>query len=209
MIIHDHFRVMVADLGTGRGKVVELDGRDDYIGGSGLAALLFAKYGLPDEPWDDPRQPLIFTVGPLTGIYPLMSKTVCGFKSPYHDQYAESHAGGRSALSLKFAGYDALVITGKADSPKVLALGARKLELHDAHWLWGMDAFKTGKYVRKMFPGSGHRSVLRIGPGGENGSAIACINADSFRHFGRLGSGGVMGDKKLKAIILLGDGIYD
>ncbi len=210
MIVLDHFRVMVVDLCTGQGNVVELDGRGEFCGGSGLAGLLFEKYGLVDQPWDDPAQPLIFAVGPLTGLFPLMSKTVCAFKSPYHDQYAESHAGGRSAFTLKYAGYDALVITGRAKTPKVLHLGDKCLELHDAHWLWGMDVFKAGKHIRKMFPGSsGHRSIMRIGPAGENCSSMACINVDSFRHFGRLGSGGVMGSKNLKGIVITGNGIFD
>ena len=72
--------------------------------------MLFGKYGHAEKPWDDPDQPLILAIGPLTGYFPLMSKTVCAFKSPYHDQYAESHGGGRSALSLRFADLDALVI---------------------------------------------------------------------------------------------------
>ncbi|MEE4601006.1 MAG: aldehyde ferredoxin oxidoreductase N-terminal domain-containing protein, partial [Desulfobacteraceae bacterium] len=95
-MIRDHFRVLTVNLSSGRGNVLTLDGRETYIGGSGLAALLFDKFGQPDRPWDAPEQPLIFTIGPLTGYFPLMSKTVCAFKSPYHDQYAESHAGGRS-----------------------------------------------------------------------------------------------------------------
>jgi aldehyde:ferredoxin oxidoreductase len=102
----DHFRVLKVDLADERGEVVTLEGRDTVAGGSGLAALLFKKYGQVDKPWSDPEQPLIFAIGPLTGCFPLMSKTVCSFKSPYHDQYAESHAGGRSALSLRFADYD-------------------------------------------------------------------------------------------------------
>ncbi len=99
-MIRDYFRVLVVNLSKGKGKVVQLDGRNSEAGGSGLAALLFSKYGHPQRPWDDPEQPVIFAIGPLTGYFPLMSKTVCSFKSPYHDQYTESHAGGRSALSL-------------------------------------------------------------------------------------------------------------
>jgi aldehyde:ferredoxin oxidoreductase len=103
----DHFKVLVVDLNSGMGSAVRLDGRNAVAGGSGLAALLFEKYGHADRPWNDPDQPLIFAIGPLTGYFPLMSKTVCAFKSPYHDQYAESHGGGRSAFSLCFTGYDA------------------------------------------------------------------------------------------------------
>ena len=196
-MIRDHFRVLLVNLATGRGAIAKLDGRDTVAGGSGLAALLFDQYGLPDRPWDDPEQPLIFAIGPLTGYYPLMSKTVCAFKSPYHDQYAESHAGGRSALSLRFADFDALVIRGRAPTPSCLSVGSRHLDLRDVHFLWGMDLFKTGKMLRRMYKGAGHRSIFRIGPAGENRSAMACINVDTYRHFGRLGSGAVMGAKNL------------
>ncbi len=207
-MIRDHFRVLRIDLGTGRGLIENLDGRDTVAGGSGLAAMLFEKYGLPDRPWNDPEQPLIFAIGPLTGYFPLMSKTVCAFKSPYHDQYAESHAGGRSALSLCFADYDALVIQGKASRPSCLSIGSRHLDLKDVHFLWGMDLLKTGKMLRRMYKGAGHRSIWRIGPAGENLSAMACINVDTYRHFGRLGCGAVMGAKNLKGIVVLGDGSF-
>ena len=207
-MIRDHFRVLLVNLATGRGAIAKLDGRDTVAGGSGLAALLFDQYGLPDRPWDDPEQPLIFAIGPLTGYYPLMSKTVCAFKSPYHDQYAESHAGGRSALSLRFADFDALVIRGRAPTPSCLSVGSRHLDLRDVHFLWGMDLFKTGKMLRRMYKGAGHRSIFRIGPAGENRSAMACINVDTYRHFGRLGSGAVMGAKNLKGIVIMGDGSF-
>ena len=207
-MIRDHFRVLLVDLATGRGTIAKLDGRDTVAGGSGLAAMLFDKYGLPDRPWDDPEQPLIFAIGPLTGYFPLMSKTVCAFKSPYHDQYAESHAGGRSALSLRFADLDALVIRGRAPTPSCLSVGSRHLDLRDVHFLWGMDLLKTGKMLRRMYKGAGHRSIFRIGPAGENRSAMACINVDTYRHFGRLGSGAVMGAKNLKGIVIMGDGSF-
>ncbi len=207
-MIRDHFRILSFDLSAGRGSVVTLEGRDSTAGGSGLAATLFGKYGHADKPWDDPDQPLLLAIGPLTGYFPLMSKTVCAFKSPYHDQYAESHGGGRSALSLRFADLDALVITGKAKRPSCLSVGSRHIELKDAHYLWGMNVHLTGKMLRHMAKGSGHRSILRIGPAGEKGSAIACINVDTYRHFGRLGGGAVMGVKNLKAIVIQGDGWF-
>ncbi len=207
-MMRDHFRVLLMDLASGKGKVLKVDGRDRVAGGSGLAALLFGMYGRFDRPWDDPGQPFILAIGPLTGVFPLMSKTVAAFRSPYHDQYTESHAGGRSALALRFAGLDALVLTGRAKRPSVLAVGSRSVELKEAHFLWGMDALSVAKRMRQMFPGSGHRSILRIGPAGERRSAMACINVDTFRHFGRLGSGAVLGAKNLKGIVINGDGSF-
>ena len=207
-MIRDHFRTLVVDLASGRGSIADLEGRDTVAGGSGLAAMLFNRYGHVGKPWDDPEQPLIFTIGPLTGYFPLMSKTVCAFKSPYHDQYAESHGGGRSALALRFADLDALVITGKAAEPSLLSIGSRHLELKGVPYLWGMDVFATGKYLRRHVKGAGHRSILRIGPAGERHSPMACINVDTYRHFGRLGGGAVMGAKNLKAIAIQGDATF-
>ncbi|WP_284690224.1 aldehyde ferredoxin oxidoreductase N-terminal domain-containing protein, partial [Salidesulfovibrio brasiliensis] len=125
-MIRNHFRVMVVNLTTGKTRIQEMDGREQYVGGGGLAAMLFQKFGHMDKPWDDPEQPLIFAIGPLTGYFPLMSKTVCAFKSPYHDQYTETHAGGRSALSMRFGDMDALVVLGQAKRLSALAVGARR-----------------------------------------------------------------------------------
>jgi aldehyde:ferredoxin oxidoreductase len=208
-MIRDHFRVLRVDLHTGRGEIEEIDGRDTCAGGSGLAALLFSRMGLSDRGWEDPEQPLIFAIGPLTGYFPLMSKVVCAFKSPYHDQYAESHAGGRSALAMRFADLDALVITGRSRRPCCLVVGARTLQVKDASYLWGKSVQRTGQMLRNIVEAAGHRSILRIGPAGENLSAMACINVDTYRHFGRLGGGAVMGAKNLKAIVILGDESFD
>ncbi|NMC50247.1 MAG: aldehyde ferredoxin oxidoreductase [Desulfovibrio sp.] len=200
------FRVLVVDVQARRGDVALVEGRGGVMGGSGLAALLFGKYGLIGEPAFHPDQPLIFAIGPLTGYFPLMSKTVCGFKSPYNENYAETHAGGRSAMSLRFAGLDALVVRGRAEKPAVVVVGSRTLKILDAHYLWGADVFTAGKLLRKIVPGnSGHRSIFRIGPAGENLQAYACINVDTYRHFGRLGAGAVMGAKNLKGIVIHGD----
>lgn len=207
-MIRPHFRVVVVDLTARKTRVENIPGRETWLGGSGLAALLFEKYGDPGAPWTDPAQPLIFAIGTLTGYFPLMSKTICSFLSPYHGQYTESHAGGRSALALRFADMDALVIVGRAERPCVLSVGHKHMEIKDAPFLWGKDVFTTGKMVRNMLPGSGMRSILRIGPAGENGCAYACINVDTYRHFGRMGSGAVMGAKNLKAIAIQGDASF-
>ncbi len=205
-MIRDEFRVLLMDVTVGKGKIVHLDGRNEVAGGSGLAALLYEKYGHPDLSWDEVGQPLIFAIGPLTGYFPLMSKMVCSFKSNYHGEYTESHAGGRAALSLRFCDLDALVIVGRSGQLSCLSIGANHIELKDATFLRGTDTESSGKLIRRMFKaGSGHRSIMRIGPSGEIGSAMACINVDTYRHFGRMGGGAAMGAKNLKAIVIHGD----
>jgi aldehyde:ferredoxin oxidoreductase len=209
-MIRQEFRILLIDTSVGKGKIVLLDGRNEVAGGSGLAALLYAKYGQPGLPWDDEAQPLIFAIGPLTGYFPLMSKMVCSFKSNYHGEYTESHAGGRAALSLRFADLDALVLVGKAKQLSCLSLGKNHIELKDASFLRGTDAESSGKLIRRMFKvGSGHRSIMRIGPAGEVGSAMACINVDTYRHFGRMGGGAAMGVKNIKAIVIHGDSDFN
>jgi len=202
----DFFKILVIDLESSKSTVKKIDGRNRVAGGSGLAALLFTLYGHPERDWDDASQPFILAVGPLTGYYPLMSKTVCSFISPYHNQYTESHGGGRSALALFFAGYDGLVIIGRAAQLCCLSFGSHHVEIRDTGFMRGMNTANGGKLIRRMFKkSSGHRSILRIGPSGEIGSAMACINVDSYRHFGRLGGGAVMGRKNLKGIVINGD----
>lgn len=199
------FHIMHVNLETGRGERSDFSAPDQCLGGSGLAAQLYEHFGKFDKAPLNPAQPLIFAIGPLTGRFPLMSKVVCGFKSPYTGQYAESHAGGRLALSLRFAGFDALVITGRAARLTALTVAGRKLSTEEVEYMRGRDVFSAGKHLRSKSGSSGHRSILRIGPAGENLLPYACINVDSFRHFGRLGSGAVMGAKNLKAIIVEGD----
>ena len=205
-MIAEQFRILLYDLRSKRGRIVFHEGRNLYVGGSGLAAMLYGLYGHADKPWNHEEQPFILTVGPLTGMFPLMSKVVCGFRSPYHDQYCESHGGGRAALSLRFAGLDGLVITGKAKALSCLSIGSHHLDCKEVGFMRGMNALTSGRLMRRMFSrNSGHRSILRIGQSGEIGAAMACINIDTYRHFGRLGGGAVMGDKNLKGIIIHGD----
>lgn len=199
------FRILLADLTAGKGEYRRFGDKREVLGGSGLAAALYNEFGRPDLPALAPEQPLIFAIGPLTGCFPMMSKVVCGFKSPYNERFAESHAGGRLALSLRFAHIDALVIKGRAPTLSSLAAGLRQFEISDVHYLKGLDVFTTGKMLRKMHKsGAGNRSIIRIGPAGESLSAYACINVDSYRHFGRLGAGAVMGSKNLKAVLVEG-----
>lgn len=199
-------RVLHYDASSDKAKIIEFGLRAEHIGGSGLAAALYASMNLNDLSADSPEQPIIFAIGPLTGLFPLMSKCVCGFRSPYTGQWTESHAGGRLALALRFAGYDALMVTGRAPQLTCLVIGGHTIDSYPVPFLRGADVFTTGKHMRRMVQGfSGHRSTMRIGPAGENGVAFACINVDSFRHFGRLGSGAVLGAKNIKGIQVLGD----
>jgi len=208
--MYNKFRVLVVDMTKKKSKVEFFDTRKKWLGGSGLAAGLFEKYALFDRDPFHPDQPVIFAIGPLTGLFPMMSKTIMSFMSPYNSQYTESHGGGRSAMALRFAGYDALVITGRAERLTCLGFGSSEIHIQDVHYLKGMDIFKTGKILRNLKPKNpGHRSILRIGPAGENLVSYACVNIDTYRHFGRMGGGASLGAKNIKGIIISGDSTFD
>jgi aldehyde:ferredoxin oxidoreductase len=181
----------------------------DYLGGAGLATKLLEEHVKPQADALDPAQPIIFAIGPLTFIYPMMTKTVAMFKSPLTEELGETHAGLRMAMTMRMAGYDAILIEGKSAVPVFLSISSRDVKFQEAQPFWGMDTDTTGLFLRQAISGSGKRCILRIGPAGERQVSFACATVDDFRHFGRLGLGSVMGSKLLKAIVISADKDYD
>jgi aldehyde:ferredoxin oxidoreductase len=103
------------------------------------------------------------------------------------------------------AGYGAIVIRGAASRPLYLAIEGDEVSFHDASALWGLSSsYTAGSVLRVRHSGSGLRSIMRIGRGGEEGVRYACVTAETYRHFGRLGLGAVFGSKKLKALLIGG-----
>lgn len=176
-----------------------------WLGGIGVATQLYKEeVGSKVDPLS-PENVIIFAVGPLTGIYPLASKTIAVFKSPLNNYFAESHAGGRSALAIRFAGYGAIVIRGASERPIYVVIDDSRVRFRDATTLWGMRSTETvGRILREVTPGSGHRAIMRIGRAGERLVRYASVVTETYRHFGRLGLGAVFGSKKLKALVVVG-----
>lgn len=175
-----------------------------YLGGTGVATqLLHEECPEGCDPLG-PDNPIIFAVGILTALFPLASKTVSMFKSPLTGNLGESHCGGRSAVSIRMAGYGAIVIMGASSMPVYLAIEGTRVHFRDASTLWGMGNFSSGRIIREKETGSGLRTIMRIGKGGEKLIRYACVTTETFRHFGRLGLGAVFGSKKLKAVVVTG-----
>jgi aldehyde:ferredoxin oxidoreductase len=152
-----------------------------------------------------PENPIILTVGPLVGLYPLASKTVAMFKSPHTGNLGESHAGGRSAVAIRMAGYGAIVIRGRSSMPVYLVIDGDKVFFRDASALWGLhSSYTAGSVLREREKGSGERTILRIGRAGEKMVTYSGVIAETYRHFGRLGLGAVFGSKQLKAMVING-----
>jgi aldehyde:ferredoxin oxidoreductase len=205
MLNTDSVRVLHVDLTTGEHRVEDrADLFHDYLGGTGVAVELLDELVHDDKDALDPAQPVVFAIGPLTTIFPVVTKTVATFRSPLTGEYGESHAGGYLASSLRYAGYDTLVISGASRRPVYLVVDGQKVDILPAGAMAGMDTIETGRVIRDRVKGAGHRSIIRIGPAGERGIRYANVNVDTFRHFGRLGLGAVLGSKGLKAAAVIG-----
>lgn len=202
----DTNRVLYVDLTK---KDVKMEDRtdlfDNYLGGSGVAIKLLDEECPEGADPLSASNPIIFAVGPLTTLYPSASKTVAMFKSPLTGNLGESHCGGRSAMAIRLAGYGAIVIKGASDIPLYLAIHGDDVKFRDASSIWGMDAVTVGRILREVEKGAGVRTIIRIGRAGEKLVRYACAVCETYRHFGRLGLGAVMGSKRLKALVISAD----
>lgn len=175
-----------------------------YFGGRGLIAYFLLK---ELEPGIDPLTPdnkLIFACGPVTGA-PISGsgRNSVGAKSPLTGAYGEAEVGGFWGAELKRAGFDAIIIEGKAIEPVYLWVHDEKAEIKDASHLWGMEIKKSEETIRKDLRDNSVK-VAQIGPGGEKMVRYASVINDMNHVAGRCGMGAVMGSKNLKAIAVKG-----
>jgi aldehyde:ferredoxin oxidoreductase len=180
---------------------------DEFIGGVGLNAKIFWELGCPKVNAFNPGNPLIISAGPLTGIYgPFGRGEVCSISPQcYPDElFTYSGFGGMFPAKMKYAGYDSIVISGKAEKPVYLSVHDENAEIKDATDLWGLETFETQKVLINDEP---EASILVIGPAGENLSRIAAILNETKFAAGQGGFGAVMGSKNLKAIAVRGTGV--
>jgi aldehyde:ferredoxin oxidoreductase len=179
---------------------------EEFIGGVGLNARIFWELGCPEVGAFDPDNPLIISVGPLTGIYSPFGRAEVGSISPqcYPDElFTYSGFGGMFPAEMKYAGYDSIIITGKVQKPVYLSIVDDEVKVKDAQGLWGMDTFEAQEKLMIDEPGF---SNLVIGPAGENLSRMAIILNETECAAGQGGFGAVMGSKNLKAISVKGTG---
>ncbi len=178
----------------------------EWLGSAGIAIKL-----LYDElrPWVTPYEPMnkvVLGTGVLQGTTaPGACKMTLSTLGPMTGGWAtgasDSHVGGQ----LKFAGYDLVVITGKAHKPVYLWIDDERVEIRDATHHWGKTTSATLKALRDEL-GDASLHTLSIGPAGENLVRGACVVQDEGRAFGRCGTGAVLGSKNLKAVVAKGSG---
>ena len=175
-----------------------------YIGGAGLIAHFLWKEMKPGADALSPDNKLIFALGPVTGLsLPGASRYCVGAKSPLTGGIAKAESGGYWMADLKRAGFDAIIVEGKAAKPVYLWINDGKVEIKDAGHLWGKDTKETQQALRDEL-GDQNVKVASIGPAGENLVRYACIMTGLYDAAGRGGLGAVMGSKNLKAIAVRG-----
>lgn len=205
MFYEKYISVLYIDLDSGKIHIQKREDLYEYLGGVGVASKLLEENMKSELPILDPSQPIVFANGAATTVFPVVTKTVAMFLSPLTGELGESYAGGRLAMTMLMAGYDAIVITGKAKQHSYLSISRNDVQVKDARAIWGAPTEEVGRVIRERETGSGKRSILRIGTAGENLVNYASVSVDTYRHFGRLGLGAVFGSKNLKAMAVIGD----
>jgi aldehyde:ferredoxin oxidoreductase len=182
---------------------------ETYLGGKGLGSYLLWRHNPAGVDPLSPENRLIFTTGPVTGSQVWGSCRYGVFtKSPQTGFYSESYAGGRTPEAIEAAGFDAVMIHGRAEQPTILVVHPEGAEFHPAEEIWGLETYAAEDAVRRRFAPSGSDrkcGAVVTGPAGENLVRFALIENDYWRSAGRTGTGAVMGAKNLKAILFHGD----
>jgi aldehyde:ferredoxin oxidoreductase len=200
-------KVLRVDLAKKTSSVEEVRERDleMLLGGRGVAARMYYDEIGPEVDPLGPENKVIFMTGPLTGVrLPSTTKFQIATKSPETRQYLCSNCGGNFGPHLKRAGFDGLVVEGKADDWTYLAIRDGEVTFGDASSWRGLNSEKTLGRLKDAI-GEKRAGVLSIGPAGEKQVRISYINVDR-RAFGRGGPGAVLGSKKLKGIAVYGNG---
>jgi aldehyde:ferredoxin oxidoreductase len=175
----------------------------NYMGGYGLATKVI--YEQTPRNFDplSPDSVFGFFPGLLTGtVAPLTGRFMVAGKSPLTGTWGDSNCGGYFGPEIKKCGYDAILIKGASNTPKMITIINDDKSIIDASEYWGLDVVETEKKIKEKY---GNVQVASIGQSGENISLISGIVNDRARIAGRSGFGAVMGSKKLKAIILKGN----
>lgn len=200
-------KLLFVNLSTGaiKEEVPEESLYRDFIGGYGVGArVLYSRQKGGVDPLG-PENTLGIMTGPLTGSpTPLGCRYVVFGKSPLTGGWGDANCGADFGPYLKFAGFDGIFFTGIAPKPLYLFIDSGQAQLRDASHLWGKGTFETEDTLQEEHGSAA--SVIAIGPAGEKLSLISCIITHKGSAAGRSGLGAVMGSKKLKAVVVRGEG---
>jgi len=201
-----HNQVLIVNLTTETSRIEPLNEqwRDDYLGSRGLASKYLMEMMDPQADAMSPENVLIFATGPLTGT---MASTGGRYavvtKGPLTNAIACSNSGGKFGAELKLAGYDLLILEGRAEKPVYLYIQDGNVQILPADDYWGTTVWHTEETIKEAHSDP-QIKVASIGVAGEAGVRYACVVNDLHRAAGRSGVGAVMGSKNLKAIAVRG-----
>jgi len=199
-------KILRVNLSNNTTSVEELDKKlcRKYIGGAGFIAYYLYKELKPRIDPLGPENKLIFALGPLTGVsLPGNTRNCIGAKSPLTGGIIKSEPGGNWGAELKHAGFDGIIVDGKAENPVYLWIQDGEARIKDASHLWGKLTKETLNTIREESDDNRIQAAM-IGPAGENLVRFACIMNGLYDAAGRGGAGAVMGSKNLKAIAVRG-----
>jgi aldehyde:ferredoxin oxidoreductase len=197
-------KILRVDLGSGSiTKTPTSEYSESFLGGRGINIKLLLENISPGVDPLGPDNVLIFGVGPLAGAFISAGRTEVTAKSPETGLLGSSNFGGFFASALKYAGYDHIIITGKANQPVCVWIEDDHVEIRDASDLWGLDTYTVPGLIREQVDNP-EAKILCIGIAGENLVRFATIQHEHGHGAGRTGMGAVMGSKNLKAIAVSG-----
>jgi len=193
------------DLSSGKVSVREVPRSwiKSFLGGRGIGSFLLYNLTGPETDPLSPDNVLIVSTGLLAGIPTASGRGQLTGKSPLTGLLGSANFGGHFAPELRFAGFDHLIVKGKAEKPVYIYVEDGTIEIRDASHLWGMDAIETQRAIKEDL-GDYRVQSLVIGQAGENLVRFACVKAGVKSAGGRTGMGCLMGSKKLKAIVARG-----
>ena len=176
-----------------------------YLGGKGLLFRYLLDEVKPGLDPTSPDNPLLFVTGPFAGTgVTTASRLVVGCKSPATGTILDSYVGGSFAPEMKFAGYDIVILTGKAATPTVVWIRDDVVEFLPAKGYLGLKTSEIEAALRRDL--DPQAKVMSIGPAGENAIPWACLSTDQYHKAGRGGAGALMGMKNVKAVAIRGTG---
>lgn len=185
---------------------LRMDWVKEYWGSWGLALRYYYDAVSPDIEPLSPENVVIIMTGPLGGtLVPLASRLCLVSKSPHTGTIFESNIGGALGPELKYAGYDGIILKGRSPAPVYLKISDECVSLENAESLMGRGIFETEKLMEEAI-GSSEAKCLSIGPAAENLVTYSMIGSESYRQFGRGGTGALFGSKNLKGIVCRGTG---
>jgi aldehyde:ferredoxin oxidoreductase len=177
---------------------------ETYLGGKGLGTYLLITNNPPRVDPLSAENRVVFAAGCTTDLKVHGSSRYGVYtKSPQTGIYSESYSGGRVAIALSRAGYDAVILEDASPTPVFLEISSRGVTFHDASAVWGETTYEAEDHVLEEV-GRKNAEAVVIGPAGENQVKFSVLESGYWRSAGRTGVGAVLGSKRVKAVVFHG-----